>query len=106
MQSLNRQYRDKDSTTDVLSFHYFENFETLTESEIAGEILLSESKILEQTKTYEHSIEAEAYRLIIHGVLHIIGYDHETDSEYEIMHPREIEITNVIRKQFQIRIID
>jgi probable rRNA maturation factor len=106
MQSLNRQYRDKDATTDVLSFHYFETFDSLEESEIAGEILLSESKILEQAKTYEHSIESETYKLIIHGILHIIGYNHETDEEYEIMHPREIEITNVLRSRYELKIID
>lgn len=106
MKTLNSQYRQKDSTTDVLSFHYFEKFEWLTLDDVAGEILLSESKILSQAKEYDHSAESETYKLITHGLLHIIGYDHETDDEYAIMHPKEIEITNTLRDTFQIRIID
>jgi len=106
MQTLNRQYRDKDATTDVLSFHYFENFENITEGEIAGEILLSESKITSQAEEFSHPIESETYKLISHGILHIIGYDHESDDDFAVMNPKEIEISNMLRTKHQIRIID
>jgi probable rRNA maturation factor len=85
MRRLNYEYRKIDSTTDVLSFHYFDDFATIGSTEVAGEILLSESKILSQAKAHDHSEEKEAYILILHGVLHILGYDHETDEEYKEM---------------------
>jgi probable rRNA maturation factor len=106
MQTLNRQYREKDATTDVLSFHYFENFENLGVDDVAGEILLCESKVFTQSEEFEHTPEAEIYKLITHGILHIVGYDHETDSEYEVMHPKEIEVTNMLRAKHQIKIVD
>ncbi len=106
MQALNKQYREKDMTTDVLSFHYFEDFSSLTPDDTAGEILLSESKVQSQAQEYNHTVEAEVYKLVIHGILHIIGYDHETDEEYDVMHPKEIEVTNLLRDKYQLRIID
>jgi len=106
MQALNKQYREKDMTTDVLSFHYFEDFSSLSPENTAGEILLSESKVRSQAQDYSHSVEAEVYKLVIHWILHIIGYDHETDEEFNVMHPKEIEVTNLLRDQYQLRIID
>ena len=103
---MNSQYRQKDSTTDILSFHYYDDFSTVGEDDIAGEIVLSESKILTQAEEFDHSPEAEAYRLIAHGILHVIGYDHESDEEYAVMHPHEIEITNAIRDKHHIKIVD
>ncbi|MGB2110742.1 MAG: rRNA maturation RNase YbeY [Patescibacteria group bacterium] len=52
IQNLNKTYRNIDKTTDVLSFHYYDDFSELTPEEIAGEIILSETKILAQAKEY------------------------------------------------------
>jgi rRNA maturation RNase YbeY len=52
MQELNKNYRNIDTTTDVLSFHYFEDFSSLKQKEIAGEIILSQNKIISQSKEY------------------------------------------------------
>ncbi len=82
---LNRQYRGIDSTTDVLSFHYFDDFSSIGEEEIAGEIIMSESRIMSQAKDHQHSEREEFETLLIHGILHILGYDHEEDDEYEEM---------------------
>jgi rRNA maturation RNase YbeY len=49
---LNKEYRNIDKTTDVLSFHYYDNFSELSNEDIAGEIILSESKIISQAKEY------------------------------------------------------
>ncbi len=82
---LNHDHRWIDSTTDVLSFHYFEDFSELGSDEVAGEIILSESRILSQAMEHGHSPERELEILVIHSILHILGYDHETDEEYEEM---------------------
>lgn len=85
MRTLNHTYRQKDSTTDVLSFHYFEDFASLGDEEVAGEIVLSLSRVTEQAVEHGHSIERELEILILHGVLHILGFDHETDEDYREM---------------------
>jgi probable rRNA maturation factor len=89
MQELNRVYRGIDSNTDVLSFHYFEPETELQEDEVFGEILFSYSKIVEQATTFGHTPTEEVYRLTVHGLLHLQGYDHETEEEYEIMWEHE-----------------
>lgn len=85
IQVLNRDHRGIDKTTDVLSFHYFEDFSDVADDDIAGEIILSESRILAQAEEYEHTAEREFETLVIHSILHIIGFDHETDEDYEAM---------------------
>ncbi len=85
MQTLNREYREKDQTTDVLSFHYFDEFALVKGEEVAGEIVMSVSKIASQAEEHGHSAEDETYILILHWLLHILGYDHESDDEYEVM---------------------
>lgn len=82
MRTLNHTYRQKDSTTDVLSFHYFEDFASLGDDEVAGEVVLSLSRVTEQAGEHGHSIERELEILVLHGVLHILGFDHETDEDY------------------------
>ncbi len=85
MQELNLQYRGINATTDVLSFHYFEDFANCSATDIVGEIVFSSSRLMSQAEEYGYSIEDELYRLTVHGVLHILGYDHESDEEYDAM---------------------
>ncbi len=85
IQTLNREYRGIDKTTDVLSFHYFDDFAEVSVADIAGEIVLSESRIISQSDEHGHSREIETAILILHGVLHILGFDHETDEDYAEM---------------------
>ncbi len=89
IQNLNKTYRNIDKTTDVLSFHYYDDFSELTPEEIAGEIILSETKILAQAKEYWLWNQKEFYKLLIHSILHILWYDHEQDHDYEIMQAKE-----------------
>ncbi len=92
IQNLNKTYRNIDKTTDVLSFHYFDNFNDLNDNDIAWEIILSENKILSQAIEYWLWNEKEFYKLIIHSILHILWYDHELDNDYEIMQALEDKI--------------
>lgn len=92
IKNLNKNYRNIDKTTDVLSFHYFDNFNNLSNDDIAWEIILSESKIISQAIEYGLWEEKEFYKLIIHSTLHILWYDHELDNEYKIMQAIEDKI--------------
>jgi len=89
---LNKTYRNIDKVTAVLSFHYYENFENLNDEDIAGEIILSEDKIISQWKEYWLWEEKEFYKLLIHSILHILWYDHEQDDDYRIMQEKEDQI--------------
>jgi probable rRNA maturation factor len=92
IQNLNKTYRKKDSVTDVLSFHYFEDFSALKKNDIAGEIVLCEEVLKRQAIEYGLGEEKEFYKLVIHSVLHMIWFDHETDEEYEKMRKVEEEV--------------
>ncbi len=92
IKNLNNNYRNIDNTTDVLSFHYFDDFNNLTDEDIAWEIIMSENKIKAQAIEYWLWEEKEFYKLLIHSVLHILWYDHELDDEYKIMQNLEDKI--------------
>lgn len=92
IQNLNKTYRWIDKTTDVLSFHYFDDFSELDNDDIAWEIILSEEKIKSQAIEYWLWEEKEFYKLLIHSILHILWYDHELDNEYRIMQELEDKI--------------
>ncbi len=75
MRRLNRTYRSKDRTTDVLAFAYRE-----VKSDVApllGDVVISIPAAGRQAKACSHSLDEEVLRLLIHGVLHLVGYDHE-----------------------------
>lgn len=105
IKSLNNQYRSINNSTDVLSFHYFDNFENLKLREIAWEILFSREKIKKQSIDYQNSINAEFYKLLIHSILHIIGFDHEEDNDFEVMKKEEEKIILNIKNIFWIKIL-
>ncbi|MCD5375020.1 rRNA maturation RNase YbeY [Candidatus Gracilibacteria bacterium] len=85
IQNLNKKYRNIDKVTDVLSFHYHDSYDDLEQDDIAGELIFCEEKILSQGEEYGLGSEKEFYKLVIHSVLHILGFDHESDEEYEEM---------------------
>jgi probable rRNA maturation factor len=68
----------------------------LEKDDIAGELIFCESKILSQWDEYWLGSEKEFYKLLIHSILHILWYDHETDKEYEEMQPLEDQIAEKI----------
>jgi len=72
---INKEYRNIDKPTDVLSFP----LEALENMPI-GSIIISADKVREKSKEFGHSIEDEFKLLLIHGLLHLIGYDHEIDN--------------------------
>jgi probable rRNA maturation factor len=78
MQSFNNTYRHKNYTTDILSFPV--NEVTLEQDHYLGDILISIDKAADQAKEKGHNLEKELQILLLHGILHLLGYDHETDS--------------------------
>jgi len=80
IRKLNRQFRRKNYTTDVLSFpNHAEPFEPQGEKTL-GEIVISVDRAAAQAKENGLSFSGEVEQLILHGLLHLCGYDHETDN--------------------------
>ena len=79
MRRLNSEFREKNSTTDVLSFP-FEANEFEADEDMLGDIAISVEQARRQASENDLSFEAEIKQLILHGILHLCGYDHETDS--------------------------
>jgi len=79
---LNSDYRKKNSITDVLSFG-FDDFDYL------GEIYICVPKADEQRKEYGLSLDEEVQRLFVHGLFHLLGFDHESEEERFAMERRE-----------------
>ena len=79
MRELNRTFRGKDKTTDVLSFPVEqEEFETFDNT--LGDVVISVGQAARQAKENGFDLETEISQLILHGLLHLCGYDHETDN--------------------------
>jgi probable rRNA maturation factor len=80
MRGINRQWRDKRGTTDVLSFSSEQSpWEEEAEATL-GDVVISVEQAARQAAEHGLSLEDEIAQLILHGVLHLCGYDHETDS--------------------------
>ena len=94
MQLLNKTYRNKDKPTNVLSFELPENFPVGDEKTLIGEIALCEEIIYEESKKYKKIFENRLKHMIIHGLLHLIGYDHQDVEETSKMERLEKEIMN------------
>jgi probable rRNA maturation factor len=77
MQGLNLQYRGKDYATDVLSFSY--RGEKDDNLRLLGEIIVCPDVAATNASRWNTSVEREMRRLLAHGILHLTGYDHETD---------------------------
>lgn len=83
---LNRDYRGKDYATNVLTFPLAE------EPHLMGDIVLCAPVVLREANEQHKSAEAHYAHLIVHGILHLHGYDHETEPEAELMEMLETEI--------------
>jgi len=84
MTELHIKWMDEPGTTDVLSFP-MDMPETPGEAVTLGDIVISPVVAAEQAKAQGHSIEHEIYILAVHGLLHIIGYDHADKAEEKVM---------------------
>ncbi len=85
MKKLNKQYRGVEGVTDVLSFE-------LGEGENFGEIILCYAQAKRQAKQMKHSVRDEITFLLVHGILHVFGHDHEIEREAKKMFPLQSKI--------------
>jgi probable rRNA maturation factor len=108
IQELNRQYRGKDMPTDVLSFSMAEQKEEAEPVAFIGppdgilhlgEIIISYPQALIQSGEHGHSIKKEMSVLIVHGILHILNYDHEKPEMEPAMVSKEKEILANLEKE-------
>lgn len=81
--NINIKYLNHDYFTDVITFDYCEK------DIISGDILISLERVVENAKKYNVSFLAEFYRVVIHGLLHLLGYNDKTKSEKELMRKKE-----------------
>ena len=83
---LNKQYRGVDRVTDVISFALEDAHDvSLTDVRVLGDIYICIDRMKEQAIEYNHSETRELSFLTVHGLLHLLGYDHQTKEEEEIM---------------------
>ena len=80
---VNRKYLNHDYFTDVITFDYVKN------DKISGDIFISIDRVTENAKIFNVSRENELLRVMIHGVLHLIGYDDLTDEQEAEIHSKE-----------------
>ncbi len=95
IREINKEYRDKDAVTDVISFA-FEEVEDVKYDDIRflGEIYISYERCKEQAEEFGHSVRREFSYLAVHGLLHLLGYDHIKEEDKKVMRALEEEILN------------
>lgn len=91
IREINREYRNIDKETDVLSFPMMD-FDTPEITVMLGDIIISYEKAVSQAEEYCHSIKRELCFLCCHSALHLLGYDHETEDERTEMEQKQKEI--------------
>ncbi len=95
---MNNKYRGIDKPTDVLSFSLQEGalkYPEVESDKLLGDIIISVETAQRQADNLNHSIEKELTILLIHGLLHLTGYDHEEDKDYKIMREKESEMLKI-----------
>ena len=79
----NIKYLDHDTLTDIITFNYCEG------DMISSDIMISIERVMENSSIFENSFSDELNRVMIHGILHLIGYNDKTDGEKEIIRKKE-----------------
>ncbi len=93
IRELNREYRKIDKETDVISFALEDYKQVIYDKiRVLGDIYISIDKAKEQAKEYEHSLLKELSFLMIHGFLHLLGYNHINEEDEKIMFEKQKEI--------------
>ena len=86
---LNKKFLNKNGSTDVLSFNMAEGKKMNPEPEVLGEIYISLDRAEKQAKEYDHSLQEEVSLLAVHGLLHLLGYEHGKRDEEKKMREKE-----------------
>lgn len=102
MKHLNRNYRGANKATDVLAFPMNEGRFAAINPELLGDIVISVPAARKQSDQRAHSLEKELSLLLIHGLLHLLGYDHQTAKEEMIMKELEMEYMLLVEEELSI----
>ena len=95
IREINKEYRNKDAVTDVISFAFEEvNDVDYKDVRFLGEIYISYERCVEQAADFGHSVKREFCYLAVHGLLHLLGYDHMNEEDKKVMRALEEEILN------------
>lgn len=86
---LNSRYRGLGRLTDVLAFQMGEDEHPAPEEKVIGEVYISLDRAQQQAREYEVNLAEEVDRLVIHGLLHLCGYDHQDDNDARLMKAKE-----------------
>ncbi len=98
IRELNKKYRGIDEPTDVLAFSLQEGkvkFPEVEENRPLGDIIISTETARRQAEILNHKEEEEITLLVIHGLLHLLGYDHEEEQDNKLMRQKERELLNL-----------
>lgn len=104
LERLNREYRGKEGPTDVLSFPYLEPDEEKTEQGedfAVGDIYISLDRAISQAEEAGVKVEMEIALLAIHGLLHLAGYEHDSESDAEVMSQKEQEAMSSLKDRIK-----
>ena len=96
IQSLNRQYRNIDTPTDVLAFAMREDGDESMNSHLLGDVIISVPTAQRQAHAHNHSLDVEVANLTVHGVLHLLGYDHQISADATIMFEKQEAVLRLI----------
>jgi probable rRNA maturation factor len=96
MQEFNRQFRKIDKPTDILSFQAHDAIQPGKRIVVAhddeknlGDLILAPAYIQKDALQMNQSFDNRVRILLVHGICHLLGYDHETDADYKVMHKKE-----------------
>jgi len=95
MIEINKQYLNHNYDTDIITFNY-----SGSNNNLDGEIFISISQAIDNSIKFNVNLDSELIRLVVHGLLHLIGYDDKNSSEKKIMKSEEDKLTEIISQKF------
>jgi probable rRNA maturation factor len=95
--ALNSEHRGKRSATDVLSFSLLEGEHSDRRGKLLGDVVIGIETAARQARAAHRGLDAEVARLLIHGILHLLGWNHEEPAEAKLMRAEELRLWHAIR---------
>lgn len=104
MQAYNREYRGQDQPTDILSFPFYPNLKAgerinTSDSELKnlGDIIICPAYVQTTLSQWHNTMSERLPILLVHGICHLLGYDHITDEDYAVMQQIEQQLLNLLK---------
>lgn len=105
MRTYNRDFRHKDKATDILSFPFHPELKAgqriqarTDEEKNLGDLIIAPKYVLNDLERWGQTFEERMRVLLVHGVCHLLGYDHEKDEDYKVMHRKETALLKLLKK--------